>query len=108
MVDFDELNDFADWEAKRQEKLFEKRNEEMIFKDAIKLSEENGETMDALLNYLGLQRREKLKDKVTAKKELGSEIADVILTAAILAKRLNINISDVVEDKINIVRARKY
>ena len=47
-------------------------------------------------------------NKSIAKKELGSEIADVILTAAILAKRLNIDIVDSVENKINVVRARKY
>lgn len=107
-MDFEELNDFTGWEARRKEKLFGKTNDEMILIDAIKLSEENGEAMDALMTYLGFQRKEKLKEKTVAKKELEGEFADVILTVAILAKRLGIDVQDMLENKINVVRARKY
>ena len=107
-MEIDELNDFAEWESKRKEKLFGKTNEEMKLIDAVKLSEEVGEFMNELCKSMGLQRKEKLEDPEKTKKELAKEFADVVLTAVILAKRLNIDISDALEEKIEIVRARRY
>jgi len=107
-MEINELTKFAEWEAKRKEKLFNKSNEEMILIDSLKLTEELGEFMNEIQNFLGYQRKEKLDHKDIVKKHLGEELADVMLVTAILAKRLGINMEESIENKINIVKERKY
>lgn len=107
-MDFDELNDFADWEAKRLEKAFAKSNEQLIFPQAIKLAKEVGELMNEVLKQSGIQRREKIESKEITEKKIREEFADVVLVSCILAKRIGIDINTAIEDKIEKVRARRY
>lgn len=107
-MEIEELLKFSKIERKRRQNLFGKTNEEMIMIDAIKLSEEVGELMDEFLKHEGLQRKEKLRPKEETKKEVAKEFADVILTAVIMADRMNIDIEKALEEKIKIVLERDY
>lgn len=107
-MEIKEINKFAEWEMKRKEKLFNKSNEEMILIDSLKLSEELGELMNVIQNYLGYQRKEKLDSKEVVNKHLKEELADVILVACMLANRLGINVEESLKEKIEIVKKRDY
>ena len=107
-MDFTEINDFAQWESKRKETFLKKTNEEMIFADFMKLSEEIGEFANEIQKKLKMQKKEKMDSEENINKNLADEFADVILTTSIIAKRLGIDIETAIERKIDIVRARKY
>lgn len=107
-MDFDELNDFADWESRRLADYYKKTNEEMVFPTAIKLSEEVGELMDEVLKHSGIQRKEKMESKDVAIGKIAEEFADVVLVATLLAKRLGVDVAHAIEAKIDKVRARRY
>jgi len=104
----EEIKKFAEDEAIRKEKLFDKSNSEMILIDSVKLSEELGEFMNEVQNFLGYQRKEKLDDKETVKKHINEEFADVVLASFILARRLNINPEEALKNKIDTVKKRVY
>jgi NTP pyrophosphatase (non-canonical NTP hydrolase) len=104
---FKELVDFVTWEINRLDdgsKLA--TGNERILWAAGKISEETGEVWNDVLALVGLARPEKIENfKI---ENLAEEIADVILVTFILAKRLNIDISDAVKKKIEIVKSRDY
>jgi len=104
----EEIKKFAEVEAKRIEKLFGKSNEEMILVDAVKLSEEVGEVMNEILNYLRLQRKEKLDTKEKVKENLASELADIVLVSNIIAKRTGIDLFASLKNKMDVVKRRDY
>jgi NTP pyrophosphatase (non-canonical NTP hydrolase) len=70
-----------------------------------KLMEENGELASEILINLGLVRKEKLHDN---KDELAKEFADVALVLWMLADRMDIDMAKAIQDKMEIVRNRKY
>jgi NTP pyrophosphatase (non-canonical NTP hydrolase) len=107
-MEIEKINQFAKFEMKRKEDLFNKSNQEMILIDSLKLSEEVGEFMNEIQNFMGFQRKEKLDDKETVKKHLGEECADIILVASMLANRLDLNLEEILNNKMNIVKNRKY
>lgn len=78
--------------------------EKNLLAQTVKLGEEAGEVADAVLARLGDQRKEKLKDS----RDLGSELADVIIVCSIIAETAGIDITEAVRDKMEkIVKRRK-
>jgi len=107
-MEIKELQEFAEFEIKRRNNLFKKDNHEMTLVDSIKLSEEVGELMNEILNYLKLQRKEKLDPTEVVEKHLGEELSDVLIVVSILSQRLGINIENALKNKIDIIKERKY
>ncbi len=73
---------------------------ERLLSRSVKLSEEVGEVSEAVLSLLGHQRTEK---EAT---DLGNEIADVIISALVLAKTSDIDVWAEVEKKLTVVKER--
>jgi NTP pyrophosphatase (non-canonical NTP hydrolase) len=69
-----------------------------------KLTEEVGELSEEILSSFGHQRKEKL-DKHEPE-NIGKEAADVIITTLLLAKSLDIDMTEALRKKIAIVRER--
>lgn len=72
---------------------------------AVKVSEEQGELSASVLSYLSLQRKEK---EQKGKEELAGEVADVIITTALLAEALGIDVEKCLAEKIAKIKKRKY
>jgi NTP pyrophosphatase (non-canonical NTP hydrolase) len=70
-----------------------------------KLNEEIGELADQILGSLGLQRPEKLYQYTP--ESLRKELADVVITAFVLAKGCNVDMLQAINEKIQIVTQRK-
>ena len=102
----EELQDFIDWEIKRLNEFARKTNEELKSWSAVKLSEEVGELQSEVLGSAKLQRTGKMNS--FSKESFGSEVADVIITTCILARRHNIDIIDALTKKIEIIRGRSH
>lgn len=75
---------------------------EMAYGRMVKVSEEVGELADAVLSSFKRQR----VDKPDTSGELGSEMADVILAVAVLARGLDINIETALQDKMEKILKR--
>lgn len=75
---------------------------EMAYGRMVKVSEEVGELADAVLSSFKRQRA----DKPDTSGELGSEMADVILAVAVLARGLDINIKTALQDKMEKILKR--
>lgn len=69
---------------------------EMAYGRMVKVSEEVGELADAVLSSFKRQRA----DKPDTSGELGSEMADVILAVAVLARGMNVDIETALQDKM--------
>jgi NTP pyrophosphatase (non-canonical NTP hydrolase) len=79
--------------------------EKRVFARMIKLTEEVGELADEVLARGDFQRQEKL-----AAYEEGSveaEFADVLITALLLAKTLNLDVEKALSDKIEKINKRR-
>lgn len=107
-MEIEEIMDFADWENKRVERVSGKTNKELIDSQIMKIGEEYGEFINEFLKSYKWQRKEKIESIEVSKKELEKEFADIILTAFLAARRLNIDPVDALENKMDIVRSRKY
>ena len=102
----DELNAFIEerdalYRASLEGKVSDR---ERVLARAVKLMEEVGELSDEVLGSLGLQRQEKLEKHT--KEKIGEEAADVIITAFLLVKSLDVNLSDALEKKMAVIRER--
>lgn len=75
---------------------------EMAYGRMVKVSEKVGELADAVLSSFKRQRA----DKPDTSGELGSEMADVILAVAVLARGLDINIETALQDKMEKILKR--
>lgn len=95
-MDFDELNDFADWETKRLAISLRKSSDEMKSADGVRLSR-------AIKEYLKV-----VKKNETNKIVLEKKYAEVIILATLLAKRLNLDIAQSVDKMVDSIRARRY
>ena len=74
----------------------------------MKLQEEMGEVAEAYLAFRRLQRPDKLKpNEAEMLSDLGAEIADVVLVAAILARNVGLTIDGLVADRIRTLRSRR-
>ena len=103
-----ELEKFAEWENDRIEKASGKNNEELINHQVLKIAEEYGEFVNEFLKINGWQRKDKIIDKETAKKDMAEEFADLILVSFLAGKRLNLNIEEELKKKIEKVKGRIY
>jgi len=78
--------------------------EKRILARTVKLTEELGELCDEVLAYNSLQRKQKLDNH--DKENLPEEFADVIITALLLAKAMNVDIEKALEKKVEKVNKR--
>ncbi|GEM_PF-557510 len=108
-MEINEINNFIDSEIKRLEEYYSlkgKGQEEIILAMALKIGEEVGELFNEVLAHKGFQRKDKLSK--LNKKEIESEIADVIFTTFILSRKFNINIDDAINEKMAKIKKRIY
>lgn len=98
-MEFNDLEKFAEQWIGKLKNYYNKDEKELVNLYALKLGEETGELFEQLLAKQNIQREEKLENM--DKKGIGEEIADVILSAAVLAKSLNIDIEKELTSKIN-------
>ena len=78
--------------------------EKRILARTVKLTEELGELCNEVLAHNSLQRKQKLDNH--DKENLLEEFADVIITALLLAKAMNVDIEKAFEKKIKKVNKR--
>jgi NTP pyrophosphatase (non-canonical NTP hydrolase) len=78
--------------------------EKRILARTVKLTEELGELCDEVLAHNSLQRKQKLDNH--DKENLPEEFADVIITALLLAKAMNVDIEKALEKKVEKVNKR--
>lgn len=79
-------------------------HEKRILARTVKLIEELGELCNEVLARESLQRKQKLDNH--NKENLPEEFADVIITALLLAKAMNVDIEKAIEKKIKKVNKR--
>jgi NTP pyrophosphatase (non-canonical NTP hydrolase) len=96
------LIDFAKIETKRLRKKINCSDKEFTLFSTIKLGEEVGEVNEEILKHFKCARDEKLNND----NKLSHEIADVMIVAAILAESMNLNLNDILEEKIKINNGR--
>ena len=78
--------------------------EQWILARTVKLGEEFGELCEEVLAFNSLQRRQKLDNH--DEESLREEFADVIITALLLAKSMNVNIETALEKKMQKLNQR--
>lgn len=98
------LDQLAMWAARQAEGLAAKKGlqgDEALFLalQNAKLGEEAGELMGAVLTFLNYQRDHKLE--VFETDTIGTEIADVVICAAILAARTGVDLGAALAQKID-------
>jgi NTP pyrophosphatase (non-canonical NTP hydrolase) len=76
----------------------------MVLARTIKLTEELGELCQEVLAHCSLQRKQKLEDY--SKESLSEEFADVLITALLLAKSMDVNVEKALEEKIQKINKR--
>lgn len=105
-MDFKEFQKFIKAEDERLAHYFPiPDKEKAIFARIVKISEEQGELSEAVLNYFSLQRKTKNQ---TGKDEVANEIADVIICTSLLAHELDIDLEECLKYKMEKIKARKY
>ena len=105
-MDFKEFQKFIKTEDERLMKHFPFPDKEKgIFARIVKMSEEQGELSEAILNYFSLQRKTKNQ---TGKAAVAQEIADVVICASLLAHELEIDLEECLKDKMKTISRRKY
>jgi len=78
--------------------------ERVVLARTIKLTEELGELCQEVLAHCSLQRKQKLEDY--NKEKLPEEFADVLITALLLAKSMNVDVEKALEKKIQKINKR--
>jgi NTP pyrophosphatase (non-canonical NTP hydrolase) len=79
--------------------------EKRILARTVKLNEEVGELCEQVLSYNSMQR--KVKVEVHNKESLADELADVIITTFLLAKSMDVNMSEALDRKVSKIKKRK-
>lgn len=97
------LDEFGIWAARQADGLAAKfglqgDGEAFLSRQCIKLGEEAGELQGAVLAFLNYQREHKISDFTT--EGLGTEVADVMICAAILAARTGVDLGAALTQKI--------
>ncbi|MFH0889715.1 MAG: MazG nucleotide pyrophosphohydrolase domain-containing protein [Candidatus Aenigmatarchaeota archaeon] len=108
-MELKKLLDFIETEDRRLIESFGDRvaydnREKRILARTVKLTEELGELCDEILAQQSLQRKEKL-DSVE-RKNLGEECADVVITALLLYKALDVDIESELDKKTEKISKR--
>jgi NTP pyrophosphatase (non-canonical NTP hydrolase) len=104
-MDLRELQKFAAEENARLTKQYGLEDERVrLLAGIAKITEETGELAQEVLMHLKLQRSEKLAKR--EKENLEKEIADVILTVATLAAKLDIDLDKTLTRRIPTLKAR--
>ena len=105
-MELKDLFKFIEVEDRKLEKKYGSlsNKEEWILARTVKLGEEFGELCEEVLAYNSLQRRQKLDNH--DEESLQEEFADVIITALLLAKSMNINIETALEKKMQKLNQR--
>lgn len=105
-ITLDEFLDFIKWENGRLDTLLDfKTNTDSVFEHYVKFSEECGELANEILVKFNMVRPEKRKENSA---ELKKELADVIITACLLADTLKIDVKQALAEKVEIIKNRKY
>ncbi|MFA7243999.1 MAG: MazG nucleotide pyrophosphohydrolase domain-containing protein [Patescibacteria group bacterium] len=71
----------------------------------VKLMEEVGELSNEIMSSMNMQRSEKMSDY--KKDNISSEIADVIITALLIAENIDIDAFESVKKKMGKIKARR-
>ena len=95
-MEIKEIMKFAEESQEKISKYYSKSKEELIPYHALKIGEELGELLEQVLAHQNIQR----KDKAIDKKQIGEEVADVLLATLILAKSLNLDVESEIKRKI--------
>ena len=105
-MNFNELLKFIKIEDERLKKYYSGYDdqEKRILARTVKLSEELGELCNEVLSFNSLQRKEKMENHDAG--NLSEEFADVLITALLFAKAMNINIEKALEGKIEKINKR--
>lgn len=104
-MDLKELLEFIAIEDKRLDKYYDHLDKSsMILARTVKLSEELGEFCEEVLAHNSLQRSQKMDNHDKA--GLSEEFADVIITALLTAKSLNIDIEEALKNKVEKINKR--
>jgi len=105
-MDISKLEEFINGEHDRLLKFYKITNKkELRHLIALKLVEEIGELSEELLSLDKIQRIEKLNKH---KSEIDDEIADVVITALLLAENLDVNIKRALQAGIKKRKERNY
>ena len=100
-----DLLKFIEIESKRLRKYYPNIDEDkIILAQTVKLTEELGELCSKVLAHKSLQRKQKLDNY--NKKNISEEFADVIITALLLAKTMNVDIEKALENKLKKINKR--
>lgn len=101
--------EFLEWVYDVDRRLVEKHEGSMhddkrILSRTVKLSEEVGELSEAILSYVNDQRAEKLEK--FEKSDLDAEIADVIITAMVIARATKTDVNAAIIEKLKKIEKR--
>jgi len=102
-------DEFLEWINDVDRRLVEKykidtHDDKRILARTVKLSEEVGELSEAVLSYVSDQRAEKLDQ--FDKSHLDAEIADVIITALVIARATKTDANVAIINKLKIIQER--
>lgn len=104
-MELKDLLKFIEIENKRLRTYYPNIDEDkIILARTVKLTEELGELCSEVLAHKSLQRKQKLENH--DKENLQEEFADVIITALVLAKAMNVDIEKALENKIKKINKR--
>ncbi len=101
-----ELSDFIDEQHEHLKELFPDAYadfEKLAFTGIAKLNEETGELAEAVLKHFNRQR----KTKTLEEDPIPKEIADVIIVSLLLARQFDIDITQMMQDKIAYLQKRR-
>lgn len=100
-----ELLRFIEVEHERLSKYYDSHidKDKHILARTVKLNEEVGELCEEVLFHTSLQRGQKVAEH---KEHLNEEFADVVITALLLAKAMNVDVEKALEIKIKKINAR--
>lgn len=101
---FEEFQQFIDEQHAFFQKVKKQTRKDRIFARTIKLGEEYGELCDQVLASVGDQRRGKLVKEKPG--NLEGEFADVVIVAFMLAKAMDVDVMQALEQKIDKIRKR--
>lgn len=102
-------DEFLAWINDVDQRLVDKNevgmhDEKRILSRTVKLSEEVGELSEAILSYTDNQRKEKLA--AFDKSHLDAEIADVIITALVIARATKSDVNVAIINKLKKIQKR--
>ncbi len=98
VMELKELLKFIELQDGRLKRYYNIDNDKQILARAVKLAEEVGELSNEVLANISLQRKDKLESH--SKDNLKCEFADVIITAMLLAKAMDVDIESAIDIEV--------